>query len=99
MICKCKHGAKLHPCPQGYEPYVLVARDRMPWADERFRGYSFDKIVLLHSLAGQPGVFLVVHPSVFVVHYPHPKTGQQDITESSGQLKVVSVSCILGFRG
>lgn len=28
----------------GYEPYVLVARTIMPWYDERFRGYGWDKV-------------------------------------------------------
>lgn len=28
----------------GYEPYVLVARKIMPWYDERFRGYGWDKV-------------------------------------------------------
>ena len=27
----------------GYEPYVLVARKLVPWYDERFRGYGWDK--------------------------------------------------------
>jgi len=28
----------------GYEPYVLVSRKHMPWYDERFRGYGWDKV-------------------------------------------------------
>ena len=31
----------------GYEPYVLVSRKHMPWYDERFRGYGWDKVTLL----------------------------------------------------
>ena len=30
----------------GYEPYVLVSRKLMPWYDERFRGYGWDKVLL-----------------------------------------------------
>lgn len=30
----------------GYEPYVLVSRKHMPWYDERFRGYGWDKVGL-----------------------------------------------------
>lgn len=33
----------------GYEPYVLVARKIMPWYDERFRGYGWDKVRLISS--------------------------------------------------
>ena len=29
----------------GYEPYVLVSRKHMPWYDERFRGYGWDKVL------------------------------------------------------
>ena len=32
----------------GYEPYVLVARKLVPWYDERFRGYGWDKVRLHH---------------------------------------------------
>ncbi len=28
----------------GYEPYVLVNRRTVPWYDERFRGYGWDKV-------------------------------------------------------
>ena len=37
----------------GYEPYVLVSRKHMPWYDERFRGYGWDKVSpRLSRLAG-----------------------------------------------
>ena len=35
----------------GYEPYVLVARKIMPWYDERFRGYGWDKVSFSQSLS------------------------------------------------
>ena len=35
----------------GYEPYVLVSRKHMPWYDERFRGYGWDKVIHLPFLA------------------------------------------------
>lgn len=28
----------------GYEPYLLVSRRHIPWYDERFRGYGWDKV-------------------------------------------------------
>lgn len=34
----------------GYEPYVLVSRKHMPWYDERFRGYGWDKVSRLTGL-------------------------------------------------
>ena len=37
---------------QGYEPYVLVSRQHVPWYDERFMGYGWDKIVFIMDLAG-----------------------------------------------
>ena len=65
------------PCPagsqsQGYEPYVIVSRKFVPWADERFWGYNKDKISYLLHLAHQ-GLRFVVAPRAFVVHSPHPK--------------------------
>lgn len=44
---------------QGYEPYILVLREHVPWYDERFRGYGRDKIVHLMHLAG--GDFVGLH--------------------------------------
>lgn len=33
-------------CPlQKYEPYTIMLRKHVPWYDERFRGYHFNKIV------------------------------------------------------
>ena len=36
----------------GYEPYVLVARKIMPWYDERFRGYGWDKVGFTNAPGG-----------------------------------------------
>ena len=33
----------------GYEPYVLVDRRTVPWYDERFRGYGWDKVCCILS--------------------------------------------------
>ena len=42
-----RHCRPALPCLtlQGYEPYVIMHRDYVPWYDERFRGFGFDKIV------------------------------------------------------
>ena len=44
----------------GYEPYVLVSRKHMPWYDERFRGYGWDKV-------GSLGRDLVLHNQLHVL--------------------------------
>ncbi len=28
----------------GFEPFVLMSRVHVPWYDERFRGYGWDKV-------------------------------------------------------
>ncbi|KAK9796664.1 hypothetical protein WJX73_002272 [Symbiochloris irregularis] len=55
----------------GYEPYVLVSRRHMPWYDERFRGYGWDKVMQIYQLDALDFRFLA-HPSAFVMHRPHP---------------------------
>lgn len=55
----------------GYEPYVLVSRKHMPWYDERFRGYGWDKVMQIFQLDAMNFRFMA-HPSAFVVHRPHP---------------------------
>jgi hypothetical protein len=56
-----------------YEPYVIIARDLAPWADERFVGYGGNKIAYINQLHGLNFKFHV-HPSGFVVHVPHPRS-------------------------
>lgn len=55
----------------GYEPYVLVSRKHMPWYDERFRGYGWDKVMQIYQLDAMDFRFLA-HPQAFVMHRPHP---------------------------
>ena len=62
-LCRCrstnykKWFSSPEPYPirfkSGYEPYVLVARKIMPWYDERFRGYGWDKVRITHDLVPQ----------------------------------------------
>lgn len=70
---------------QGYEPYIILCRQYIPFYDERFRGYSRDKIVHINHLAVQLRIPLYVHPSAFVVHSPHPKASTFKTTKASGQ--------------
>lgn len=68
---------------EGYEPYVIVARDRVPWCDERFVGYRKNKVVHLMHLASA-GLQFVVHPRAFVVHAPHPRAATWKVTHKTG---------------
>eukprot|EP00890_Picochlorum_soloecismus_P000629 jgi/Picsp_1/1567/NSC_05045-R1_glycosyltransferase-like 1b len=54
----------------GYEPFILMSRMHVPWFDERFRGYGWDKILHIYHLA-KAGFKFVAHPSAWVVHRPH----------------------------
>ncbi|GAB4820650.1 hypothetical protein N2152v2_007696 [Parachlorella kessleri] len=67
----------------GYEPYVLVSRQHVPWYDERFMGYGWDKIVFIMDLAGL-GMPFQVHPDAFVMHMPHPTAPTYQATKNSG---------------
>lgn len=69
--------------PQGYEPYLLLHRDHLPWYDERFRGYGWDKVVHTFHLANL-GLEFVVHPTAFLVHVPHARAANQAITADTG---------------
>ena len=70
---------------KGFEPYILIARKYVPWYDERFRGYSRNKIVHLTHLADQLGIHLRVHHDGFVVHSPHKKAATFSRTKETGQ--------------
>lgn len=70
---------------KGFEPYIMVARKFVPWYDERFRGYSRNKIVHLTHLAEQLGVKMQVHDRGFVIHTPHSKASTFARTKETGQ--------------
>lgn len=70
---------------KGYEPYLLMKREFVPWFDERMRGYSRNKIVQVNLLAEQLGVGLLGHDEGFVVHAPHAKASNFKATKDSGQ--------------
>lgn len=68
----------------GYEPIIIMARVHVPWFDERFRGYGWDKFAHMYHLTHRGGdggsnsssnkrggFNLVAHPSAFAIHRPH----------------------------
>lgn len=69
----------------GFEPYILMLKEHVPYYDERFRGYYFNKVEQLLHISTQFGLPFIVHPSSFVVHVPHPKAKTKWRTKRSGQ--------------
>ena len=57
---------------QDYEPYVIVAKQYVPWYDERFVLFYHDKSAHLEHLWSL-NVKFKVHGSGYVLHRPHPK--------------------------
>lgn len=70
---------------KGFEPYIMIHRQYVPWYDERFRGYGRDKIVHLTHIADQLKIKLEVHDAGFVIHSPHMKASTFKNTKNSGQ--------------
>lgn len=73
---------------QGFEPYVLVSKRLVPWYDERFTGYLEDKVVHIQTMVHM-GFSFAVHPSAFVVHYPHPDSRDQALVKTTGLMQEV----------
>ena len=69
----------------GFEPYILMLKEHVPYYDERFRGYYFNKVEQLLHISTQLELPFVVHPTSFVVHVPHPKAKTKWRTKRSGQ--------------
>lgn len=65
----------------GFEPFVMVSRLHVPWFDERFRGYGWDKISHVYQMAYARFNF-TVHGQAFVVHRPHPPSAAYNATFS-----------------
>ena len=74
---------------QGFEPYVLVSKKLVPWYDERFTGYLEDKVVHIQTMVNM-GFSFAVHPSAFLVHYPHPDSKDQALVKTTGLMQEVS---------
>jgi hypothetical protein len=69
----------------GFEPYILMARKFVPYYDERFRGYYWNKVQHLMHISMQNRFQFVIHPEAFVVHIPHRKPATKWRTRRSGQ--------------
>ena len=69
----------------GFEPYILMLKEHVPYYDERFRGYYFNKVEQLLHISTQFELPFIVHPTSFVVHVPHPKAKTKWRTKRSGQ--------------
>lgn len=69
----------------GFEPYILMHRRYVPYYDERFRGYYWNKVQHLMHISQQHEFKFVVHPSAFVLHVPHAKANSKYKTKRTGQ--------------
>lgn len=69
----------------GFEPYILMSKKYVPYYDERFRGYYFNKVEQLLHISTQHGFPFIVHPTSFVVHVPHTKAKTKWRTKRTGQ--------------
>ncbi|KXZ51110.1 hypothetical protein GPECTOR_14g91 [Gonium pectorale] len=59
---------------RNFEPWFVAGRREVPWHDVRLRGYGNNKIIQV-AATNASGAVLAVHPSAFLVHRPHPKSG------------------------
>jgi len=69
----------------GFEPYIMLLKKFVPYYDERFRGYYWNKVQHLMHISMQNSLTFVVHPEAFVVHVPHRKPSTKMRTRRSGQ--------------
>ncbi|GIL54006.1 hypothetical protein Vafri_9563 [Volvox africanus] len=58
---------------RNFEPWGILSRFQDPGYDERFRGWAFDKIQHVESLANLGDFRFVILPDVWTLHRPHPK--------------------------
>ena len=93
LDCKCA-SVTTALALQGYEPYVLVTKNLVPWYDERFTGYLEDKILHIQNMVSM-GFSFAVHPEAFVVHYPHPNSKDQQLVKSTNLFDEVCNSAVL----
>lgn len=87
------HVTCIYVTMQGFEPYVLVSKTKVPWYDERFTGYLENKILHTQTMV-YSGFDFAVHPDAFLVHYPHSKSEHETLVKSTGLQHEVTVVCV-----
>jgi hypothetical protein len=63
----------------------MLLKKFVPYYDERFRGYYWNKVQHLMHISMQDSFTFVIHPEAFVVHVPHRKPSTKMRTRRSGQ--------------
>ena len=58
-----------------YEPYLVVRRSNVPFYNESFIGYGFNKLVHIAELQALKYEFIVL-PQEFLIHKIHPKSSE-----------------------
>lgn len=69
----------------GFEPYIMMHKKYIPYYDERFRGYYWNKVQHLMHISQQNDFDFIVHPTAFVLHAPHAKANSKYRTKKTGQ--------------
>ena len=70
-----------------------MSKRLVPWYDERFTGYLEDKVVHIQTMVHM-GFTFAVHPSAFVVHYPHPDSKDQALIKTTHLMTQVGAASL-----
>ncbi|GBF89222.1 hypothetical protein Rsub_02099 [Raphidocelis subcapitata] len=64
-----------------YEPWFITDRFLNPFYDSVFRGYGWNKVTHVNNVNGQ-GFTFMVHPSAWIVHRQHGRSGADKMYQS-----------------
>lgn len=81
--------------PGQYEPDFFVLKQHMPAYDERFRGYFFDKVSQVYTLASAGTQFFVM-PDAYVLHAPHARDMQNKSWDAFAGVKQYILQHVIG---